>query len=265
MTGLPFPAPLDRSTFLTPTFNAADFLASLTARFQTVEDLQTELQDLLKALSKELVDLVNDNYTDFLSLGDKLKGGEDRIEEIRVGLLGFQRDVTGVRALIQQRSSDIQTLLQEKREVRKQIRNARNLLEIDERLEELESQLDLVSTHDSESTRMLEITSDEKLVDFGDWPREWLQDSSGTHTFEVEGDSDEAQIPTRIATRLQKFQAVQLLASKCGEQSPFVLAQRDRVSQIKDALAKDFEVAIRNQPDVRVKQQIIRMRSQLDE
>lgn len=223
------------------------------------------MQDLLKALSKELVDLVNDNYTDFLSLGDKLKGGEDRIEEIRVGLLGFQRDVTGVRNLIQQRSLDIQTLLNEKREVRKQIRNARNLLEIDERLEELESQLKLVITQDTAVSPMIRVNPDERLGDFNDWPEEWLRDDDEAIIFDEQEDIDTPHVPAHVAAGLQKFEAVQVLARKCGEHNPFVQAQRDRVSHIRDALRRDLEIAIRNQPDVKIKQQIIQMRSQLDE
>lgn len=249
---------------MTPSFNAADFLASLTSRFQTLEDLQTELQDLLKSLSKELVDLVNDNYTDFLSLGDKLKGGEDRVEEIRVGLLGFQRDVTGVRNLIQQRSLDIKELLEAKKETRREIRNARNLLEIDERLKELEVQLKIIKPREQNPVEK-RVEADEQLSTFDQWPEEWLRNDDEMVSFDEQDINSDTEMPSHLLADLQKFQAIQILAEKCGIQSPFVLAQRDRVSQVRDGLRREFEIAIRNQPDVKIKQKIIQIRSLLDD
>ena len=32
---------------------------------------------------------MNANYEDFLGLGGQLKGGEERVEEVRLGVLGF--------------------------------------------------------------------------------------------------------------------------------------------------------------------------------
>lgn len=65
-------------------------------------------------MSKELLDLVNDKYQDFLSLGNTLRGGEERIEEVRVGLLGFQRDLTSVRENVKRRREDVAALIDEK-------------------------------------------------------------------------------------------------------------------------------------------------------
>lgn len=235
--------------------------------------MQSELEDLLKGLNKELVDLVNDNYTDFLSLGDRLRGGEERIEEIRVGLLGFQRDVTGVRDLIAQRSNEVKELLQVKTSIRKQIRTGRTLLEVDERLSALELRLGLASgvkVIDSTHNRDIDGEEPDLLSNgFNEWDEVWTRDefemiqseSSDDENEEVKGKG----LPRRLAGSLSSLQIVQLLSQKCGESHPLIAAQRDRMLAIKDTLRRDLEVEIRNQSTVQGKQRLIRVRTELDD
>src|SRR5580700_8340667 len=95
---LPYPEALPRSDFLAPNFDALVYLSSLSHRHQTLEDLRSDLRERSQTLSKELLDLVNTNYEEFLSLGSDLKGGEEKVQDVRVGLLGFKRGVEDVRA-----------------------------------------------------------------------------------------------------------------------------------------------------------------------
>ncbi|KAL1645780.1 hypothetical protein SLS58_003664 [Diplodia intermedia] len=92
---LPYPAPLPRSAFTVPAeeFSAAQYLSTLSQRHQTLGDLRADLRARSGLISRELLDLVNANYADFLSLGRALRGGEDRVEEVRVGLLGLRKAV----------------------------------------------------------------------------------------------------------------------------------------------------------------------------
>ncbi|KAG4441728.1 hypothetical protein IFR05_002807, partial [Cadophora sp. M221] len=78
---LPYPEALPRSDFLAPTFSAPAYLSTLSERHQTLEDLRSDLRERSQALSKELLDLVNTNYEQFLSLGSDLKGGEEKVED----------------------------------------------------------------------------------------------------------------------------------------------------------------------------------------
>jgi len=133
---------------LTPDFDAAAFLSNLSTRFQTLEDLQTELRELSQSLNKELVDLVNDNYQDFLTLGRTLRGGDEKVEDIRVGLLVFQRDVAGLKVKLDTRRETVQAMLNEKRIVMTEIEKGRLLLDIAGRLEALERQLGLAKAAD---------------------------------------------------------------------------------------------------------------------
>ncbi|KAK3402592.1 hypothetical protein B0T20DRAFT_485244 [Sordaria brevicollis] len=97
----PLPPTLPRPSFLTPSFSPLSYLNSLyspsstttTPRHQTLPDLHHDLHTRSLSISSELLELINANYTSFLSLGDELKGGEERVEDVRVGVLGFKRAV----------------------------------------------------------------------------------------------------------------------------------------------------------------------------
>ena len=227
---------------------------------------------------------MNDNYTDFLSLGEKLRGGEERIEEVSVGLLGFQRDVTGVKGLVAERADGIRALLGEKRELRRDIRTGRTLLDVDERLQQLELRLNIarpVSEYAHIDRDKGEDEEEGQIGDFKDWDESWTHDAAlddldsmpSDEEADLDSDSGAAQtqldIPQRLKRNLEQLQIIQQLARRCagedGKQHPFVLAQRDRISQIKDILKRDLEAAIRAQGDVKVKQRIIRLRGELDE
>ncbi|KAF3479499.1 uncharacterized protein GIQ15_06475 [Arthroderma uncinatum] len=138
---LPFPKPISRASFLAPDFDASTFLSSLSNRHQSLADLQTELRELSESLNKELLDLVNENYQEFLSLGAALNGGQDKIEEVRAGLLGFQRNVQSIKEQFESRKKEIRESLDAKKQLRSKIAIGYDLLDIAERVEMLETNL----------------------------------------------------------------------------------------------------------------------------
>lgn len=96
---LPFPAPLSQKAFsaeLDKAFSPTTFLATLHHRHHTLEDLRAELRARSKDLDKELLELVNRDYVDFVGLGNSLSGGDQKAEDLKMGLWGFKRDVEGV-------------------------------------------------------------------------------------------------------------------------------------------------------------------------
>ncbi|KAJ4338723.1 hypothetical protein N0V95_007994, partial [Ascochyta clinopodiicola] len=78
LSTLPFARPLQRSDFLDPNFTPSAYLSTLSNRHQTLEDLRSELRTRSQLVSRELLDLVNANYADFLTLGNSLRGGEEK-------------------------------------------------------------------------------------------------------------------------------------------------------------------------------------------
>lgn len=151
---LPFPTALPRSDFLSPSFDAANYLSSLSHRHQTLEDLRSDLRERSTAISAELLELVNANYTSFLSLGSELKGGEERVEDVRVGLLGFRRAIEEVKGSVGERGREVVALNGELSRVREDIEVGRRMLELYDRLEVLEGRLAIagaeVDTDESE-------------------------------------------------------------------------------------------------------------------
>ncbi|RMZ68104.1 hypothetical protein GMOD_00004289 [Pyrenophora seminiperda CCB06] len=127
LSTLPFATPLRRSDFLVPDFSPSEYLSTLRNRHQTLEDLRAELRSRSQLLSKELLDLVNSNYQDFLNLGNSLNGGEEKVEEVRVGLLGFRKEVDGLVDVVGSREEEVKKLLGERRDVRRKIETGRRL------------------------------------------------------------------------------------------------------------------------------------------
>lgn len=141
LSTLPYPQPLQRSAFLAPNFKAADYLSTLRNRHQTLSDLRSELRTRSQTLAKELLDLVNDEYQAFLGLGSDLRGGEEKVENVRVGVLGFVKGVDGVKGSVVARKEDVNRLLEEKKRIASQILVGRQLVEIHTRIGELEDAL----------------------------------------------------------------------------------------------------------------------------
>ncbi|CAI4210523.1 unnamed protein product [Parascedosporium putredinis] len=144
-TPLPFPTALPRSDFLAKGFQPAEYLSSLPQRHQTLEDLRSELRERSSAISAELLELVNNNYTAFLSLGSELRGGDEKVEDVKVALLGFRRAIEEVKTRVGARGQEVDRLNTELGEARSQIETGRSMLELDERLADLEHLLTIGS------------------------------------------------------------------------------------------------------------------------
>ncbi|EXJ60849.1 hypothetical protein A1O7_05002 [Cladophialophora yegresii CBS 114405] len=260
-TSLPFPKPLDRSSFLAPDFDAAVFLSSLSNRFQTLEDLQTELRDLSQTLNRELVDLVNDNYQEFLSLGSTLSGGEEKIEDIRVGLLGFQRDVKGVKDLVEQRREEVADLLKQKKAIRQQTSVGRALLEVAERLDALEEKLNIAKPKVVGPIHEAQVEEDGEQQ----WSEEWVEETT-INERDDEYDSDETMgMTVRLKRRTEEFLILKHLVGRHSPQHPFMLAQEGRIRKIHEILLSDLDMEIRREPEVKTKQQMLQVRAAIAE
>lgn len=226
---LPYPEALPRSDFLSPTFSAPAYLSTLSNRHQTLEDLRSDLRDRSQALSKELLDLVNTNYEQFLSLGADLKGGEEKIESVRVGLLGFKRGVEEVRGKVRERGEVVDGLLREKKSVSKEIAVGRGLLEVDARLEELEDRLMVASLW--------------RTVDGNE--ESW----SDSEEDEDEEDVLDARIGGTSTKKLRRlvddYKDVDDLAEYLGREHPFIVAQQSRFMQIRNTILLDLATALK--------------------
>ncbi|KAL4815311.1 oligomeric golgi complex component, COG2-domain-containing protein [Aspergillus spinulosporus] len=244
-SSLPFPEPLSRSSFLAPDFDPATYLSSLTNRHQSLEDLRQELRNLDQLLSRELLDLVNENYQDFLSLGSALEGGEEKVEQVRVGLLAFQRDVQSIRDKVEARQREVAELLNEKKRLRANANIGCALLEFADRIEELEKRL-----------MIGEQTPQENPAELSGTESDFLESDDDEDETEDEDRGDDAPPLVslkRLERHLQKYVYLTRLSSRVGDEHPFLLAQQQRMSKIRSALLLDLRKALEQTKQAREK------------
>ena len=262
---LPFPKPLNRTSFLEPSFDAAVFLSTLTNRFQTLEDLRSELASLSQTIEHELVDLVNDNYSDFLTLGSSLQGGEEKIEEVRVGLLSIERDIKGLREKVVEERRKVVEALGEKRKIMQDISTGRGILEVDRTLRELEIDLGLSSRDKAMVTTTTQDAAedDDEDIEEHDWGTVWDDD---IHEDDEEEHDDQVDaVPPRLRRKIDKFLSLRTLCERSGREHPLLAAEQSRIRKVKETVLLDVDAAIRAASSVQGKQAILRRRAEIEE
>ncbi|KAH0440667.1 hypothetical protein CcaCcLH18_02337 [Colletotrichum camelliae] len=225
---LPFPAALPRSDFLAKDFHPANYLSALPHRHQTLDDLKAELRDRSAAISAELLELVNANYTAFLSLGNELRGGDERVENVRVAMLGFRRAVDEIKARVRARGEEVGGLSGELREVRRGIEAGRKMLELDERVTALEERLALASLPGKKEDE------------------EWDEDESEESDEEEEGGHGlVGSSPAKLAGFAQDYCIIEALADAIGRDVQFVIKTEARMTRCRNTILLDLGTAMK--------------------
>ncbi|KAF2021116.1 hypothetical protein BU24DRAFT_416780 [Aaosphaeria arxii CBS 175.79] len=223
---LPFPTPLQRSDFLAADFSPSTYLSTLRNRHQTLEDLRSELRSRSQELNKELLDLVNSNYQDFLSLGSSLKGGDEKVEEVRVGLLGFRKDVEAAKGKVEEREEVVKDLVDERVRIRNDIAIGRALVDYEERLRLLEGRLRIETRTDSAKSGEYDDSSESE---------EDSDDDEGLFSSSV----------SKLRNHVQQYCLIQQIAKSVGETMPFITAQAPRVVKVRNTILLDLNNALR--------------------
>ena len=202
-------------------------MSTLHNRHQTLEDLRTELRTRSQELNKELLDLVNENYQDFLSLGSSLKGGDEKVEEVRLGLLGFRREVEGLSEKVDGRKKEVEELVEERKKIKDQVQIGRQLLELERELGELEERLMLASS----GTRRAEQIGGEEELSESDEESE-------------EGESDGNAI-LRLRRHMEQYMQIRQSIERIGNEHPFLVKLEERVLRLKQTLLLDLNSALK--------------------
>ena len=212
---------------MTPTFSPTSYLATLHDRHQTLEDLRAELRTRSQTLSKELLDLVNTNYEDFLSLGASLKGGDEKVEEVRVGLLGFKRDVEAIRKNVSGRQQEVAELIEARKRFARQIATGRALLAVVARIDELDERLMVgVEGRRGEDGSVEPVESS-------------LSDDDSA-------EEDAGIVSTaRLQKAVQQYLVIRQIAAGVGPDHPFLLAHDARMTRIRNTLLLDLASALK--------------------
>ncbi|EPE02882.1 oligomeric golgi family complex subunit 2 [Ophiostoma piceae UAMH 11346] len=255
---LPFPTALSRKDFLAPTFDATAYLSSLfpseeggvsisAQRHQTLEDLRTELRERSSAISAELLELVNANYTSFLGLGDELKGGDEKVEDVRVALFGFRRSIEDVQSRVRERRIAMGDACRELGEVRSSANTGRRLLELDERVAQLEDRLAIAERSGGHENGDANHQGPSDPIDEA-WDIESDdEDENEDENGEDAGDEDEfvASGPRKLATLARDLVLANQLADAVGHHIPLVKKADDRLAKCESTLLLDLSAAVK--------------------
>ncbi|KYK56115.1 hypothetical protein DCS_08081 [Drechmeria coniospora] len=230
-TPLPFPTALPRSDFLSPDFHPAPYLSALPHRHQTLEDLRSDLRDRSTNISSELLELVNSNYTAFLSLGTELRGGDEKVEGVKVALLGFRRAVEEIKAAVATRREQTQALTDELREVRSDIEQGRKMIELSDRLSALEESLVVAGLPDGE--------------------REW-EDDDDDGDDDDDNDKEEENAdgllcspPTKLLQSARECRKIMALKESLDQEHPFIIKMEERLTRCRNTLLLDLGNALK--------------------
>ena len=164
---------------------------------------------------------MNENYADFLSLGASLRGGDEKVEEVRVGLWGFKRDVEGLRGRVEARREEVEGLLKERKRIRGEVLLGRGLLEVEERVRNLEERL---------------AVGDER-GEGGD-----VSDSEE----ESEGEENEGVVsPSRLRKHAQRYLLIRRLVERIGPEHPFLVKLEERILRLRQTVLLDLSNALK--------------------
>lgn len=252
-SALPFPTALPRRDFLSADFDAAAYLSALhsggpAARHQTLGDLRTELRERSAAASAELLSLVNANYAAFLGLGDGLRGGEDRVEGLRVALLGFRRAVAELLARVAERRKGVAALAGELARVRAAVELGRRMVELDDRVAVLEDRL-AVGGYGA-ATRKAGVVGGGGEHDGGGWGEVESSDEEDDEEDDEDEDEDDGEgfggsSPAKLTALVMDYLAAEELADAIGRDMPFVKKMDERTTKCRSTILLDLGTALR--------------------
>lgn len=140
---LPFPATLSRATtevFLEKEFDPDKYLIKH-HQHQSLRELAQELEELLKDTEGDLVELVNSEYADFISLGQGLRGGDERVGELLDGVERTRQDAKGISNIFGSVVKQTDYLINRKREIFEHKAKCRRMLTYGAHLDTLEVML----------------------------------------------------------------------------------------------------------------------------
>lgn len=220
---LPAYVPLshDNEYLSAETFDVEKFLLSRV--YTTLPELRAELKDYLSSLKEELVQLINDDYEDFISLSTDLRGEKSRLERIKAPLSTLRQRVLVARKSLQ----DIQDAVQAKLTARAKLRDEKVLLhlllKISESLSRLESLLLLQSEDAPDHPGML--------------PAHLAEVAGHSSTVKTQG--SRGKHLSRVAT--EYMQLLYHISKARAEKCAYVDAIQERVDRVRNTLTSDLD------------------------
>lgn len=182
---------------------------------------------------------MNTHHEDFLSLGSSLHGGNEKIEELRVGLMAFRREVEEIKKQVARQGQLVDGLLGERIRVKKEIALCRQLLDLNARVNRLENRLMVVGPKSSSGAarRAAKTNEDEEEEESSD-------DESAEYNVE-EGDDVMSLTISRLRRSVQEVKLVEQLIAHVDHDQPLIASERARLMRVRSALLIDLGTALK--------------------
>ncbi|XP_023306109.2 conserved oligomeric Golgi complex subunit 2 [Lucilia cuprina] len=130
----------DKNEFLKANFSVDEFLHK-NRNVSSLELLRDNLGLYLKSLRASMIDLINEDYADFVSLSANLVGLDQSIDTIQNPLEKFRDEIAGIQNMIDENINEINAKLETKRQLRELKRNLQSLKKVYESSQKLEDLL----------------------------------------------------------------------------------------------------------------------------
>jgi hypothetical protein len=108
----------DHPLLSAPDFSADAFL--LSRLHIPLEELRGELRAYLSTLREELVQLINDDYEEFISLGTGLRGENERLRRLQMPLGNLASEVGTIREVLLRHQEEVQNKLDQRASLREE-------------------------------------------------------------------------------------------------------------------------------------------------
>ncbi|KAK9469618.1 oligomeric golgi complex component, COG2-domain-containing protein [Lipomyces arxii] len=210
--GLPFAKPIQRSAFSTPEVFDPDAFLVAQHRYQRLEDLHSQLTSWSSQLQKELVELINRDYADFIGLGKSVSGGAGKAEDIKLIVIGFRREIEGISTRLKGVMTEMNDLLIKKRKFREKENLGQSLIFCTQRLQELELALHIQ-------------TPDETIL---------IED-----TYE--------SLLSKLKSLSGEFMYMRITVSKLPQDHPYLYSLEPRIAKVKTKLLSELKASIKDQ------------------
>ncbi|KAJ3123098.1 Conserved oligomeric Golgi complex subunit 2 [Nowakowskiella sp. JEL0407] len=201
----------DRSLFKDKNFRPVDYLAE--KQHFALDSLRREFLLFLKDLKNELVELINQDYADFINLSKNLVGVDKMIADLRRPLDKVKADVDVIHTNLKRVISELDEKLEKRGSIREKKACLLLFLGIHESVSKIEEMLN-ITHHGDES-----FTSDETM----DPPQ------------------DDGKLIERVAI---EYNQLQFLVSR-GKDTPFVSNIEWRITRIKDSITTSLSRALK--------------------
>jgi hypothetical protein len=147
---------------------------------------------------------------------------------VRVGLLGFRKEVEALQALVKERELEVGGLVQERKDVRLRIDTGRRLLQFDARLRELESELGV-----DPAGAVAVADGDDDIEDSDEDDDDDDDEDDGPYGVSI----------AKLRRNIVQYRLVQDMGARLGEH-PFISAQAPRMAKARSTLLLDLSTAL---------------------